>query len=81
MARRRDTTLNTRTELVPIKPDAPHVVVIGAGFGGLAAATRLLVRGYRVTVVERLDQPRWPTASLPHRRLLDDPRAHKHGRC
>ena len=57
MARRRDTTLNTRTELVPIKPDAPHVVVIGAGFGGLAAATRLLVRGYRVTVVERLDQP------------------------
>ncbi|MDX1438690.1 MAG: phytoene desaturase family protein, partial [Rubricoccaceae bacterium] len=36
---------------------APHAVIIGAGFGGLAAAIRLLVRGYRVTVVERLNQP------------------------
>lgn len=35
---------------------APHAVVIGAGFGGLAAAVRLLVRGYRVTVLDRLDQ-------------------------
>ena len=33
-----------------------HAVVIGAGFGGLAAAVRLLVRGYRVTVVDRLEQ-------------------------
>jgi len=32
-------------------------VVIGAGFGGLAAAIRLGVRGFRVTVVDRLDQP------------------------
>jgi phytoene desaturase len=32
-------------------------VVIGSGFGGLAAAIRLGVRGYRVTVLERLDQP------------------------
>ncbi len=32
-------------------------IVIGAGFGGLAAAIRLAVRGYRVTVVDRLDQP------------------------
>lgn len=32
-------------------------MVIGAGFGGLAAAIRLSVRGYRVTVVDRLDQP------------------------
>ncbi|MEM6289354.1 MAG: phytoene desaturase family protein, partial [Bacteroidota bacterium] len=37
--------------------DAPHAVVIGAGFGGLAAAIRLLTRGYRVTVVDRLDMP------------------------
>ncbi|MFT5354261.1 MAG: phytoene desaturase [Polyangiales bacterium] len=36
--------------------DAPHALVIGAGFGGLAAAIRLGVRGYRVTVVDRLDQ-------------------------
>ncbi len=32
-------------------------IVIGAGFGGLAAAIRLGARGYRVTVLERLDQP------------------------
>ena len=35
----------------------PHAVVIGAGFGGLAAAVRLLARGYAVTVLERLDAP------------------------
>ncbi|CAA2144945.1 phytoene desaturase [Methylobacterium bullatum] len=35
----------------------PHAVVIGSGFGGLAAAIRLGARGYRVTVLERLDQP------------------------
>jgi phytoene desaturase len=35
----------------------PHAVVIGSGFGGLAAAVRLSVRGYRVTVLEKLDEP------------------------
>ncbi|MCU0655541.1 MAG: phytoene desaturase family protein, partial [Polyangiaceae bacterium] len=35
----------------------PHAVVIGSGFGGLAAAVRLGARGYRVTVLERRDQP------------------------
>jgi phytoene desaturase len=35
----------------------PHAVVIGAGFGGLAAAVRLSARGYRVSVLDRLDQP------------------------
>lgn len=35
----------------------PHAIVIGAGFGGLAAAVRLGARGYRVTVLDRLDQP------------------------
>jgi len=42
------------------KPDnraRPHAVVIGSGFGGLAAAVRLGARGYRVTVLERLDAP------------------------
>jgi phytoene desaturase len=34
-----------------------RAVVIGAGFGGLAAAVRLLCRGYRVTVVDKLEQP------------------------
>lgn len=35
----------------------PKAVVIGAGLGGLAAALRLSVRGYDVTVVERRDAP------------------------
>jgi phytoene desaturase len=43
-------TLNTHDE-------RPHAVVIGSGFGGLAAAVRLGARGYRVTVLERRDQP------------------------
>jgi phytoene desaturase len=34
-----------------------RAVVIGSGFGGLAAAVRLHARGYEVTVVEALDQP------------------------
>jgi phytoene desaturase len=34
-----------------------RAVVIGSGFGGLAAAVRLRKRGYRVTVLEALDQP------------------------
>lgn len=33
-----------------------HAIVIGAGFGGLAAALRLACRGYRVTLLERRDQ-------------------------
>ncbi len=42
---------------VPIgRPDRPHAVVIGSGFGGLAAAVRLGARGYRVTVLEKLEQ-------------------------
>ncbi|MDE2355764.1 MAG: phytoene desaturase [Alphaproteobacteria bacterium] len=45
-------------ELVDTRPDdpRPHAVIIGSGFGGLAAAVRLGARGYRVTVLERLDQ-------------------------
>jgi phytoene desaturase len=38
-------------------PDAPHAVIIGSGFGGLAAAVRLGARGYRVTVLEKQDAP------------------------
>jgi phytoene desaturase len=38
-------------------PQKPAAIVIGAGFGGLAAAIRLGARGYRVTVLERLDAP------------------------
>jgi len=43
---------------MPRRPSAaPHAVVIGSGFGGLAAAVRLGARGYRVSVLERLEQP------------------------
>lgn len=38
-------------------PPQAHAVVIGSGFGGLAAAVRLGARGYRVTVLEQLDAP------------------------
>ena len=36
---------------------APTALVIGSGFGGLAAAIRLRARGYQVTVLEKLDAP------------------------
>ncbi|EAQ27318.1 phytoene desaturase [Roseovarius sp. 217] len=39
------------------RADAPHAVVIGAGLGGLASAMRLGAKGYRVTVLDRLDSP------------------------
>ncbi|CAA2141277.1 phytoene desaturase [Hyphomicrobium sp. ghe19] len=35
--------------------DRPHAIIIGSGFGGLAAAVRLGARGYRVTILEKLD--------------------------
>jgi phytoene desaturase len=43
----------------PLGPSGkgPHALVIGSGFGGLAAAVRLGARGYRVTVLEKLDAP------------------------
>ncbi len=37
--------------------EKPHAVVIGSGFGGLAAAVRLGSRGYRVNILEKLDAP------------------------
>ena len=47
----------------------PHAVVIGSGFGGLAAAVRLGARGYRVTVLEKLDAPGGRAYVLPAGRL------------
>ncbi len=37
--------------------DGATAIVIGAGLGGLAAAMRLGAKGYRVTVIDRLDMP------------------------
>jgi phytoene desaturase len=49
------------THIAPARPAAAdgraHAIVIGSGFGGLAAAVRLGARGYRVTVLEQLDAP------------------------
>jgi phytoene desaturase len=36
---------------------SPRAVVVGAGFGGLAAAVRLKALGYRVTLLEALPDP------------------------
>jgi phytoene desaturase len=35
----------------------PHAIIIGSGFGGLAAAVRLGARGFRVSILEKRDQP------------------------
>ena len=46
----------------PLEPAAswvasvPHAVVVGAGFGGIAAALRLRAKGYRVTLIDRCRQ-------------------------
>jgi len=51
-----DSDFQAAGSTTPVRDDRPHAVVIGSGFGGLAAAVRLGARGYRVTVLERLDQ-------------------------
>ena len=33
---------------------APHTIVIGGGFGGIASALRMRARGHKVTLIERL---------------------------
>jgi phytoene desaturase len=38
-------------------PEGSRAIVIGSGFGGLAAAIRLAVKGYEVTVLEKLNSP------------------------
>jgi len=43
----------------------PHVVVIGAGMGGLAAASDLARRGARVTVLERASVPGGKARRVP----------------
>ncbi|MEM6307162.1 MAG: phytoene desaturase [Pseudomonadota bacterium] len=47
----------TRIDLSLGGPARPHAIVIGAGLGGLASAMRLGAKGYRVTVIDRLDAP------------------------
>ena len=42
-----------------------HIVVIGAGMGGLASAVRLSASGHRVTLVEAADTPGGKMRTLP----------------
>jgi phytoene desaturase len=41
----------------PGQTDGSQAIVIGAGLGGLASAMRLGAKGWRVTVIDRLDSP------------------------
>ncbi len=41
----------------PASDERPHAIIIGSGFGGLGAAVRLAAKGWRVTVLEKLDAP------------------------
>ncbi len=48
------------TRLDPIESEARtgnRAIVVGAGLGGLAAAMRLGAKGYKVTVIDKLDVP------------------------
>ncbi|MHA7874916.1 phytoene desaturase [Roseivivax sp.] len=51
------TRIDPELTLAPDAGRGPRAVVIGAGLGGLASAMRLGAKGYRVTVVDRLDVP------------------------
>jgi phytoene desaturase len=44
-------------EKSPIPPIRQPAIVIGSGFGGIAAAIRLQARGYQVSLLEMRDQP------------------------
>ena len=46
---------SARADLPAGDDPRPHALVIGAGLGGLASAMRLGAKGYRVTVIDRLD--------------------------
>jgi uncharacterized protein with NAD-binding domain and iron-sulfur cluster len=46
-------------------PDAPSVLVLGGGVGGMTAAHELAERGFRVTVIERRAIPGGKARSLP----------------
>jgi len=45
------------TDIDTAYPEKSRVIVIGTGFGGLAAGIRLSIKGYEVTVLEKLDSP------------------------
>ena len=46
----------TLSLFVPSQSTTPHAIVVGAGFGGIAAALRLRAKGYAVSVFDRCAQ-------------------------
>ena len=50
------TRLDPKVALLSKNQSTAHAVVIGAGIGGLGAAMRLGAKGYRVSVIDRLDR-------------------------
>ena len=50
----------------PVASEATAAIVIGAGLGGLASAMRLGAKGYRVTVIDRLDRAGGRGSSITH---------------
>lgn len=42
-------------ELLATSESPHHAIVIGSGFGGMASAIRLAAKGYKVTLLEKLD--------------------------
>ncbi len=51
------TTILSRPVATPSGLSGQRAIVVGAGFGGLAAALRLRAKGYDVLVLERCEQP------------------------
>ena len=47
--------LDTLEKNYEMKSSKNHVVVIGAGFGGLSSAMRMGAKGYKITVIDKLD--------------------------
>jgi len=47
----------TEQRIGEANPQAPVALVIGSGFGGLAAAVRMCAKGWRVQVLEKLNEP------------------------
>jgi phytoene desaturase len=53
----RETSMSASPTSINTSEGRTRAIVVGAGFGGLAAAIRLSAAGYRVTVVEARSQP------------------------
>jgi phytoene desaturase len=47
----------TDQQIQKTDPNSPVALVIGSGFGGLAAAVRMCAKGWRVQVLEKLNEP------------------------